>query len=136
MARTPQRPLPSGFDAHTTAEAALAGRDLRGQVAIVTGGYSGIGTETTRVLAHAGATVIVPARSPEKARAAVAHLPRVELETLELADPASIDAFAARFLASGRPLSMLVNSAGIMAAPLARDARGYELQFATNESDA
>jgi NAD(P)-dependent dehydrogenase (short-subunit alcohol dehydrogenase family) len=56
----------------------------------------------------------------------------VELETLELIDPASIDTFAARFLSFGRPLDILINNAGIMAPPLRRDARGYESQFATN----
>ncbi|MBO7748555.1 SDR family NAD(P)-dependent oxidoreductase [Paenibacillus sp. MWE-103] len=129
---TPQAPIPSGFGPQTTAAEALGGRDLTGKTAIVTGGYSGLGLETARVLAEAGATVVVPARTPEKAAAAVAGLPRVELETLDLADPASIDAFAARFLASGRPLDILVNSAGIMATPLTRDARGYESQFAVN----
>ena len=129
---TPQAPLLSGFNATTTASEALAGRDLTGTIAIVTGGYSGIGLETTRVLAGAGATVIVPARTPGKAAAALAGLPRVEQETLDLGDPASIDAFAGRFLASGRPLHLLINNAGIMACPLTRDARGYEAQFATN----
>ena len=105
---------------------------MSGKAAIVTGGYSGIGLETARVLAEAGATVIIPARTPEKARASVADIPRVELEELDLMEPASIDAFAQRFLASGRPLDILVNNAGIMAAPLVRDARGYESQFATN----
>jgi len=56
----------------------------------------------------------------------------VELETLELIDPASIDTFAGRFLSSGRPLDILIHNAGIMAPPLRRDARGYESQFATN----
>ncbi|MFC4812951.1 oxidoreductase [Paenibacillus sp. GCM10023250] len=130
--QTPQAPIPSGFGPQTTAAEALGGRDLTGKIAIVTGGYSGLGLETARVLAEAGATVVVPARTPEKAAAAVAGMPRIELETLDLADPASIDAFAARFLASGRPLDILVNSAGIMATPLARDARGYESQFAVN----
>lgn len=129
---TPQAPLPSGFNARTTAKEVLKGLDLAGQVAIVTGGYSGIGVETTRALAEAGATVVVPARTPEKAEATMAGIPNVELETLDLLDPASIDAFAARFVASGRPLHMLINSAGIMASPLTRDARGYESQFATN----
>lgn len=129
---TPQRPIGSGFGARTTAREACAGVDLRGRVAIVTGGYSGLGLETTRALAEAGATVIVPARTPEKARAALAGLANVQQETLDLADPASIDAFAERFLASGRPLHILINNAAIMAAPLMRDARGYEAQFATN----
>jgi NAD(P)-dependent dehydrogenase (short-subunit alcohol dehydrogenase family) len=56
----------------------------------------------------------------------------IELEPMDLFDPRSIDAFAAKFLASGRPLHILVNSAGIMATPLTRDARGFEAQFATN----
>ena len=105
---------------------------LKDKVAIVTGGYSGIGLETTRVLAGAGATVIVPVRTPDKARKAVEGLGRVELVPMDLADPGSIDAFAAAFLASKRPLHLLINNAGIMAAPLARDARGYESHFATN----
>jgi NAD(P)-dependent dehydrogenase (short-subunit alcohol dehydrogenase family) len=129
---TTQAPLPSGFSAKTTAREALGARRLDGRTAIVTGGYAGIGLETTRALAGAGATVIVPARTPDKARAALAGLARVELETLDLSQPASIDAFAARFTASGRPLHLLVNNAGIMATPLARDARGFESQLATN----
>jgi NAD(P)-dependent dehydrogenase (short-subunit alcohol dehydrogenase family) len=98
----------------------------------VTGGYVGCGLETARALAGAGATVIVPARSADKARAALAGIDRVELETIELGDPATVDAFAARFLSSGRPLHMLVNNAGIMAVPFAKTAAGFELQFATN----
>ncbi|MBW7459927.1 SDR family NAD(P)-dependent oxidoreductase, partial [Paenibacillus sepulcri] len=114
---TPQAPIPSGFGPQTTAREALGGRDLTGKIAIVTGGYSGIGLETTRALAEAGATVIVPARTPEKARASLSGIPRVELEELDLIDPASIDAFAQRFLDSGRPLDILINNAGIMGPP-------------------
>jgi NAD(P)-dependent dehydrogenase (short-subunit alcohol dehydrogenase family) len=127
-----QAPIGSGFGAHTTAREALGDLRLEGAMAVVTGGYAGVGLETTRVLSDAGATVVVPARSAEKARAALAGIARVELERLDLGDPASIDAFAERILASGRPLHMLVNNAGIMAAPLARDARGFESQLATN----
>ena len=127
-----QKPLNSGFGAKTTAREVLAGRDLTGKTVVVTGGYSGVGLETTRALAEAGATVVVPARTQEKALRALAGIPRVEVETLELIDPASIDAFAGRFLDTGRQLDMLINNAGIMAPPLRRDARGYESQFATN----
>jgi NAD(P)-dependent dehydrogenase (short-subunit alcohol dehydrogenase family) len=123
---TEQKQLKSGFGAKTTAREVLAGHDLTGKIAIVTGGYSGVGLETTRALVEAGATVVVPARTREKARTALAGIPRVELEKLELIDPASIDAFAGRFLDSGRPLDILINNAGIMAPPLRRDARGYE----------
>src|SRR5262245_39986724 len=127
---TPQAPLPSGFGPETTAREVLADRRLDGATAIVTGGYSGVGLETTRVLAGAGASVIVPARSPDKARAATADLAGVTLETLDLADPASVAAFAQRFVATGQPLHLLINNAGIMATPLVRDARGFESQFA------
>jgi NAD(P)-dependent dehydrogenase (short-subunit alcohol dehydrogenase family) len=129
---TKQAPIHSGFGARTTASEALRGRGLDGAIAVVTGGYAGIGLETTRTLSAAGATVIVPARTREKARAALAGMDRVELESLDLSDPTSIDAFTARFLSSDRPLHILVNNAGIMAAPLMRDARGFESQLATN----
>src|SRR6185295_10306109 len=129
---TAQAPIPSGYGMRTEAREALGGRDLKGKVAIVTGGYSGLGLETTKALADAGATVIVPARTPEKARAALAGLRNVEQAALDLADPGAIDAFANDFLGSGRKLDILINNAAIMASPLMRDVRGYEAQFATN----
>lgn len=129
---TQQAPLGSGFGLRTSARDVLAGRRLDGKVAIVTGGYSGLGLETTRALAEAGATVIVPARTADKARAALSGIARVEQAALDLADPKSIDAFADWFLSSKRPLHILINNAAIMASPLMRDARGYEAQFATN----
>jgi NAD(P)-dependent dehydrogenase (short-subunit alcohol dehydrogenase family) len=129
---TRQAPLPSGYGMRTEAREALGGRRLDGKLAIVTGGYSGLGLETTRALADAGASVIVPARTPEKARAALAGIARVEQKSLDLADPKSIDAFANAFLSSNRKLDILINNAAIMASPLMRDARGYEAQFATN----
>jgi len=127
-----QYPIQSGFGAQTAAADVLAGLDLRGKVAIVTGGYAGLGLETTHALAQAGATVVVPARSAAKASAALQGMRNVELAALDLLDRASIDAFARSFLDSGRPLHMLVNNAGIMATPLARDAHGYESQFSAN----
>jgi NAD(P)-dependent dehydrogenase (short-subunit alcohol dehydrogenase family) len=74
----------------------------------------------------------VPARTPDKARKALSSIPRAEQSRLNLLDPDSIDAFASEFLAIGRPLHMLINNAGIMATPLARDSRGYESQFSSN----
>jgi NAD(P)-dependent dehydrogenase (short-subunit alcohol dehydrogenase family) len=127
-----QKPVGSGFGFSSTAEEVLGGRDLSGKLAIVTGGYAGLGLETTRILSGAGATVIVPARSAEKARANLAGIPRVELASIDLLDPASIDAFAEGFLASGRPLDLLINNAGIMACPQASDGRGNEVQFSAN----
>jgi NAD(P)-dependent dehydrogenase (short-subunit alcohol dehydrogenase family) len=130
--KTAQAPIHSGFGPNATAREVLRGHDLTDKTAIVTGGYSGIGLETTRALAEAGATVIVPARTRETARASMGGIARVELEEMDLIDPTSVDAFTQRFLSSGRALHMLINNAGIMAAPLSRDARGYESQFATN----
>src|SRR5262249_41276328 len=115
-----------------TASELIRDIDLSGKTAIVTGGYDGLGLETTRALISAGAKVVVPARSRDKATRALRGVERVELEAMDLADPTTIDAFAKRFLASGRALHILVNNAGIMGCPLTRDARGYELQFATN----
>jgi NAD(P)-dependent dehydrogenase (short-subunit alcohol dehydrogenase family) len=127
-----QTPIISGFGFKSTAQEVIAGHDLTGRIAVVTGGYSGIGLETTRALASAGARVVVPARDMEKARKAVEAIPGVELASLDLSDPASIDAFAEYFLNKQRALHILVNNAGIMAVPLTRDSRGYESQFATN----
>ena len=125
-----QQPLRSGFGAHTTAREVLGERRLDGITAIVTGGYAGIGLETTRVLAAAGAQVIAPARDRAKARRALAGVANVTIEEMDLAVPSTIDAFAARF--GDRPLDLLIDNAGIMAAPLSRDARGLESQLAVN----
>lgn len=129
---TPQTPILSGFDSHTTALEVVKDVDLSGKVAIVTGGHSGIGLESTRALSAAGAAVIIGARSVEQAKAATVDIANVEVETLDLMDPESIDAFAQKFLDTGRTLNILIANAGIMAPPLVRDSRGYESQFATN----
>lgn len=129
--KTPQQPVQSGFSAKSTADDVLAGQKLQG-CAIVTGGHSGIGLETTRSLIKAGANVLVPARNVNAAREALGSLP-AEVDQMDLADPKSVDAFAERFLASGRPLKWLINNAGVMALPtLIRDGRGIEAQLATN----
>lgn len=127
-----QQPLGSGFDARSTAHDVIKGIDLSGKIAIVTGGNTGIGLETTKTLAAAGAAVIVPARDIEKAKRNLAGIAQVELETMDLMQPDSIDAFAEKFLATGRPLHLLINNAGIMWVPLRRDSRDIESQLATN----
>jgi NAD(P)-dependent dehydrogenase (short-subunit alcohol dehydrogenase family) len=127
-----QKPIGSGFNATSTTKDVIKGIDLTGKTAIVTGGDGGYGLEITKALTSAGATVIVPARDVEKAREVLNGIANVEVETLNLTEPASIDAFAAKFLQSGRPLHLLINNAGIMWTPLQRDERGYEGQFATN----
>jgi NAD(P)-dependent dehydrogenase (short-subunit alcohol dehydrogenase family) len=127
-----QQPLNSGFTPASTAADVLEGIDLSGRTAIVTGGHVGLGLETTRALSEAGASVVVGVRSPERAAPALAGVDRVQIERLDLMDPASIDAFAARYVDSRRPLHMLINNAGLMGGELVRDARGYESQFSTN----
>src|SRR5260221_6106245 len=79
---TQQTPIGSGFGASTTASEVIRGRDLSGKIAIVTGGYSGIGLETTRVLRSAGARVIVPARDHDKAAPSLQGLD-VEIEAID-----------------------------------------------------
>jgi NAD(P)-dependent dehydrogenase (short-subunit alcohol dehydrogenase family) len=127
-----QKTLHSGFNARSTASDVIKGINLSGKIAIVTGGNAGIGLETTKILAAAGATVIVPARDTEKAKKNLQGIANVELEAMDLMDPASIDLFAQKFLSSGRPLHLLINNAGIMWVPLRRDSRGIESQLATN----
>jgi NAD(P)-dependent dehydrogenase (short-subunit alcohol dehydrogenase family) len=132
-----QHPIGSGFGATTTAAEVLRGIDLTGRLAIVTGGYSGIGLETTRALRDAGAHVVVPARRPDAARAALADLApdgdRLELDHLDLADQDSVRGFAERFLATGRTIDILIGSAGVMALPeRTLVGPGWEAQFATN----
>lgn len=127
-----QKSIGSGFHAAATAAEVIKGIDLTGKIAIVTGGNAGIGLETVKVLAAAGATVIVPARDIKKAKNNLQGVTNVELEEMDLADPDSINAFAQKFIDSGRPLHLLINNAGIMWVPLRRDIRGIESQLAVN----
>jgi NAD(P)-dependent dehydrogenase (short-subunit alcohol dehydrogenase family) len=129
---TPQHKIGSGFGHDSTAAEVLDGIDLSGKFCVVTGGYSGIGLETTRALAAAGAEVVVPARRPEAARESVGDLDGVQVDALDLGDLASVAAFAQRLLDAGRPIDIVINSAGIMACPETRVGDGWEAQFATN----
>src|SRR4051812_27248830 len=99
---TPQRSIGSGFGAKSTASDVLDGIDLTGTLAIVTGGYSGLGLEATKALTRAGAHVVVPARRRAAAEEALAGVEGAEIDELDLADLDSVAAFADRFLASGR----------------------------------
>lgn len=132
---TEQKPIKSGYGAQTTAEAVAAGVDLAGKLVVVTGGYAGIGLETVRVLSKAGASIIVGARDMKKAKAALANIGSVELLPLDLAEPESIDRFAAQILGAHKAVHVLINNAGVMAIPLTRDRRGYEMQLAVNHLD-
>ena len=127
-----QHPIGTGFNAQSTTADVIKGIDLTGKTVIVTGGNAGIGLETTKTLAAAGATVIVPARDVEKAKRNLEGIANVEIEAMDIMDPVSIDAFAVKFLSSRRPLHLLINNAGIMWVPFRKDARGIESQLATN----
>ncbi|GAA1938395.1 SDR family NAD(P)-dependent oxidoreductase [Amycolatopsis minnesotensis] len=129
---TAQHKIGSGFGATSTASEVLDGVNLTGKLAVVTGGYSGIGLETTRALVAAGAHVVVPARRRASAEEALAGVGGVEIDELDLADLDSVRAFAGRFIASGRGIDLFIGSAGIMAAPETRIGPGWEAQFATN----
>jgi NAD(P)-dependent dehydrogenase (short-subunit alcohol dehydrogenase family) len=140
---TPQHKIGSGFGRDSTAADVIAGIDLRGKTAIVTGGYSGLGLETVRALVSAGAAVVVPARRPGHAREVLADagVPagtaagEASVAALDLADQSSVKEFAASFLGAegtGRSLDILINNAAIMASPEQRVGPGWESQFATN----
>lgn len=137
MAIADQQKTGSPFHAKSTGAEVLAGLDLTGKIAIVTGGYSGIGLETTRALAGVGARVIVPVRDPAKAASALADVAGdVESAPLDLGNLASVRAFVDAMADLPR-LDILINNAGIMACPETRlgpgqNGKGWESQFATN----
>ncbi|WP_329205907.1 SDR family NAD(P)-dependent oxidoreductase [Streptomyces sp. NBC_00683] len=115
----------------SSAADALVDIDLHGKLAVVTGGYSGLGLATTRALVNAGAHVIVPARRPELAQKALDGLD-AEVDELDLADLKSVADFADRFLLSGRNIDIVINDAGVMALPETRVGPGWEAHFAVN----
>ena len=128
--------ITSPFGAFSTAREVLAGHDLTGRVAIVTGAATGIGVETARALAEAGAEVIIAARKPDLAQATVDDINRTakghaaSWSMLDLSSFASVRAFTVRW--AGRPLNILINNAGVMACPLAYTEDGLEMQIGTN----
>jgi NAD(P)-dependent dehydrogenase (short-subunit alcohol dehydrogenase family) len=123
------------YSAQTTADDVLDGLDLAGQRIIVTGGASGIGVETARALAGAGAEVTLAVRNLDAGRRVAAQLTaetgskQVLVAPLDLADQTSVRSFVASWHG---PLHVLINNAGLMAAPLMRTPAGWEMQFATN----
>lgn len=127
-----QNPLGSPFTAASSANDVLQGINLAGKNVLVTGGYSGIGLVAVRALHAAGANIIVPVRDINKATQNLSGIPNIEMDTMDLMDPVSIDEFASRFLTKHQNLDILINCAGVMANPLTRDTRGYESQFSTN----
>ncbi|GMP85414.1 hypothetical protein CsSME_00038580 [Camellia sinensis var. sinensis] len=131
-------PGPSGFGSASTAEQVSDGIDATNLTAIVTGGASGIGLETARVLALRNAHVIIAARNMEAANEAKQLIlkdnenARVDVLKLDLCSMKSIRAFANNFNALNLPLNILINNAGVMFCPYQLSEDGIEMQFATN----
>ncbi|MEV1333069.1 SDR family NAD(P)-dependent oxidoreductase [Micromonospora costi] len=123
------------FSRETTALEVVHGVDLAGRRAVVTGGASGIGVETARALAKAGADVTLAVRKPDDGERAAADITattgndHILVAPLDLADQTSVAAFVANW---DGPLHILVNNAGMMASPEMRTPQGWEMQFATN----
>jgi NAD(P)-dependent dehydrogenase (short-subunit alcohol dehydrogenase family) len=130
---TTQHPIASGFGSHSSSQDVMGGVDLANTVAVVTGGYSGLGLETTNHLAHAGAHVIVPARRVDVAGRALDHLDdSVTVLHADLADLDSVSACAQRIRDAWPQIDLFIGAAGIMATPPQRVGPGWESQFAVN----
>ncbi|WP_319463638.1 SDR family NAD(P)-dependent oxidoreductase [Micromonospora sp. RTP1Z1] len=132
---TTSTPVSTPYSRETTAMEVVRGVDLTGRRAVVTGGASGIGVETARALAAAGADVTLAVRSIDAGQQAAADITgttgndRILVAPVDLADLASVAAFVRTW---DGPLHILVNNAGIMASPEMRTPQGWEMQFATN----
>ncbi|QDK70997.1 SDR family NAD(P)-dependent oxidoreductase [Lactococcus protaetiae] len=120
------------FNFKTTAKKVMKDIDLTGKIALVTGGYSGVGLETVKQFVSAGAQVIVPARRLDVAQTALTGLSNLTVLPMNLQNPVSIHDFADSVKSKFDKIDILVNSAGIMYVPLQRDERGIESHFATN----
>jgi len=132
MISNDQKNLNSGFGAKSEPSEILDGINLSGKTAIVTGGYSGIGIETTRALSEAGANVIIPARRTEEAMVALdGIIPKDHIFEMDLSDLDSIKRFT-DLVKNNLSLSILINNAGIMACPESKTSNGWDLQFAVN----
>ncbi len=122
----------------STTDEVIEGVDLTGRIAVVTGASGGLGAETARALATAGAAVVIGCRDVAKGERQAAAIrqahPRaaIEVAALDLVSHASVRAFAQAFRSRHDRLHILVNNAGVMACPLARTPEGWESQLATN----
>ncbi|WP_217254472.1 SDR family NAD(P)-dependent oxidoreductase [Streptomyces sp. AC602_WCS936] len=132
MTSIDQQPLNSPFSAATTAQEVMSGRDLSGVTAVVTGGYSGLGLESTRALTAAGARVIVPARRPEIARTALKDVKGSDVVPMDLTDLGSVRSAAAHIRDRIARLDLLMAVAGVMATPELRVGPGWEGQLTAN----
>jgi NAD(P)-dependent dehydrogenase (short-subunit alcohol dehydrogenase family) len=129
---TNQTPVGSPFNAESTARDVIENFDLKDRLAVVTGGYSGLGLEITKALTGAGATVIVPARRPNIAHDALHGLPNVMVQEMDLGDISSVRTFSDAIISSGQKIDILINNAGVMATDLGYTKAGIEQQFGIN----
>ena len=126
------------FGEHATAAEVMAGHDLTGKETIVTGGAAGLGAETARAFANAGARVVLAGRDPVNGQATAKRLRRetgndlVVFRPLDLGSLESVTTWTRKHVATGKPLHILVDNAGIMAVPLTRTADGFEAHFGVN----
>ncbi|MBL88384.1 MAG: oxidoreductase [Gammaproteobacteria bacterium] len=128
-----QKPIKSGFGSKTNADEIIKEIDLTGKIAIVTGGYSGIGLETTRALVDKGAKVIIPAKRTHIAAQNLEGIVFKEnIVEMDLGNLNSVKKFAEDFKENFSKLDLLINNAGIMACPETRIANNWESQFAVN----
>ena len=129
-----QKPIDSGFGAKSEPSNVMEGIDLNGKTAVVTGGYSGIGTETSKALVEAGARVVAPARRKDIATKELDGIvDKDDIVEMDLADPNSVQQFVDDFTEKVSSLDILINNAGVMACPEMRTSQGWELQFAVNQ---
>ena len=130
---TLQKPIVSGFNSKTNANKITCDIDLSGKTAIVTGGYSGIGLETSRELVLAGANVIIPAKRKDTATKNLDGIVSKEnIIEMDLADLNSVKKFTEEYKQNFKKLDLLINNAGIMACPETRIGKNWESQFAIN----
>lgn len=126
------------FDARSTAAEVIAGHDLRGKVAVITGATSGIGVETARIFASAGASVVMGIRNVEKGHGVARAIARstghddIAVLQLDLGDLRSVQSFAAAVIDRYPAIDVLINNAGIADVPYSFTAQGHELHFGTN----
>lgn len=133
MTQRVQKKIDSGFNGKSEAFEVMEGIDLSGKVAVITGGYSGIGLETTRALLNAGARVYLPVRSLDKAQESLAELAGdFIVDAMDLTDLGSVKNYAESVLARESRLDLLINNAGVMTCPEARVGDNWESQFAIN----
>lgn len=122
----------SPFNALSKTSDVLKGVDLSGKVALITGGHSGLGFESTKALSNAGARIIVGSRNASKASELLTGIDHVSVYQLDLADLSSVKSFSSTIKDEGIFFDFVICNAGIMASPEQRVDAGFEIQFATN----